>query len=68
MIETDLKRLEELAKQMEASELPLEKALELFQEGVELVKRCTKSIETAELKVKQILESSDGSFTEKPLG
>jgi len=67
MIEQDIKRLDELAKKMEAGDLPLEQALELFNEGVLLVRKCTKTIEEAELKVKQILENSDGSFSEKPL-
>ena len=66
MIETDIKRLDELAKKMEAGDLPLEQALELFNEGVQLVRKCTQTIEAAELKVKQILESQ-GTFTEKPL-
>jgi exodeoxyribonuclease VII small subunit len=67
MIEQDIKRLDELAKKMEAGDLPLEQALELFNEGIQLVRRCTKTIEEAELKVKQILENSDGAFSEKAL-
>ncbi len=66
MIDGDIKRLEELSKQMEQGDLPLEKALELFQEGVALVRSCTLALERAELRVKEILETQNG-FEEKEL-
>jgi len=67
MIEEDIKKLDELAKKMEAGDLALEKSLELFQEGVQLIRKCTKTLEDAELKVKEIIESQDGSLVEKPV-
>ena len=67
MIDADIKKLDELAKKMESGDLPLEKTLELFNEGVELIRKCTKSLEAAELKVKEIVEAESGKFDEKPL-
>lgn len=67
MIEEDIKKLDEIAKKMEAGDVPLEKSLELFHEGVRLIRQCTKHLEDAELKVKEILEEKSGEFTEKPL-
>lgn len=67
MIDEDIKKLDELAKKMEAGDLPLEKTLELFNEGVAMIRKCTKSLEDAELKVKEIVESQAGHFEEKPL-
>ena len=67
MIDQDIKKLDELAKKMEAGELPLEETLKIFNEGVQLIRKCTKTLEDAELKVKEILASSDGNFEEKPL-
>jgi len=67
MIDEDIKKLDELAKKMEAGDLPLEKTLEIFNEGIVLIKKCTQSLENAELKVKEILESQSGIFQEKPL-
>ena len=64
MLETDLKKLEELSKKLESPELPLDEALKLFGEGVELVRACQKRIQEAELKVKEVIEK-DGLLIEK---
>lgn len=66
MIDQDIKKLDELAKKMEAGDLPLEETLKIFNEGVQLVRKCTKTLEEAELRVKEILATSSG-FEEKPL-
>jgi exodeoxyribonuclease VII small subunit len=67
MIDQDLKKLEEISKKMETPELPLEEAMKCFQEGLEIIKRCSSVLEKTELKVKEILASQDGSFEEKNL-
>ncbi len=67
MIDLDLKKLEEISKKMETPELPLEEAMKCFQEGLEIIKRCSSVLEKTELKVKEILASQDGSFEEKNL-
>jgi exodeoxyribonuclease VII small subunit len=67
MIEKDIKSLDELVKKMEGEELPLEDALELFKQGIELVKKCTTTLEKAELRVKEILEAKDGTLSEQDL-
>ncbi len=67
MIDLDLKKLEEISKKMETPELPLEEAMKCFQEGLEIIKRCSSVLEKTELKVKEILASQDGSFEEKIL-
>lgn len=67
MIDQDLKKLEEIAKKMETPELPLEEALKSFQEGLEIIKRCSGVLENAELKVKEILAKQDNSLEEKNL-
>lgn len=64
MLETDLKKLEDLSKKLESSDLPLDEALKLFGEGVELVRACQKRIQEAELKVKEVIEK-DGLLIEK---
>jgi exodeoxyribonuclease VII small subunit len=66
MLEEDIKRLDELTRQMEKGELPLDRSLELFQEGIELVRRCQKILESSELRVKEIL-AQNGSLEEKAL-
>ena len=53
--EASLGELEQIVGKLERGELKLEESLKLFERGVELTKACRKSLETAELKVKQLL-------------
>lgn len=64
MIDDDIKKLDEIAKQMESGSLSLEDSLEFFKTGVELVKACQTKLQKAELKVKEILEKDGGEFHE----
>jgi exodeoxyribonuclease VII small subunit len=64
MIEKEIKELDALVKKMEGEQLPLEEALGLFQKGVDLVKKCSKALDEAELKVKEIIETQPGVFKE----
>ena len=50
--EENLKRLIDLVGQLENDKLPLEKALELYKEGIDLSVDCKKSLESAKLSVK----------------
>ena len=62
--EQSLARLEEIVKQMERGDVPLEQALSLFEEGTGLVGSCTKLLDEAELKVVQLMKGSDGAPVE----
>ena len=42
--ETGLQQLELIVKEMESGELPLERALELFEKGMQLSESCRKAI------------------------
>ena len=53
--EAALNELEQIVGKLERGELKLEESLQLFERGVELTKACRKSLDTAELKVKQLL-------------
>ena len=46
--EVAMKRLEEIVKELEDGQLPLEKSLELFSEGINVSKLCQSSLEDAE--------------------
>ena len=54
-------RLEEIVKRMESGSLPLEEALNLFQEGAALVQLGTKLLDEAELQVAKLGVSADGA-------
>lgn len=52
-----LERLETLAEKMEAGELPLEEAMETYEEGLYLIRFCEQRLEEAELLVEEVDES-----------
>lgn len=53
--EKKLKRLEEIVASMESGDLPLEKSLEYFEEGVKLSKECHQQLNKAEQKVRVLM-------------
>lgn len=50
--EEAMTRLEEIVKYLEGGNAPLDKSLELFEEGVALVKLCNGKLDSAEQKVR----------------
>ncbi|NLM96356.1 MAG: exodeoxyribonuclease VII small subunit [Halanaerobiaceae bacterium] len=58
--EEALKKLEETVKALEDGGLSLDKSLELFTEGVQLVKFCNEELNKAEKKIEMVLESEEG--------
>lgn len=62
--EEALSRLEEIVKAMEGGTVPLDRSLALFEEGVGLVKTCTKMLDGAEQKVKLLQKGEDGTVSE----
>ena len=54
--ETCLDELEKVVKQLESGDLPLERALELFENGVELGNTCRKQLEEAESRVETLIK------------
>ena len=49
--EENLTRLNDIVGQLENDKLPIEKALELYKEGIDLSVDCKKSLESAKLSV-----------------
>ncbi|MBO8137289.1 MAG: exodeoxyribonuclease VII small subunit [Desulfotomaculum sp.] len=60
--EEALARLEEVVKQLEDGELPLDQALELFAEGIKMAKLCNEKLENAEKSISTLLEDQDGGL------
>lgn len=58
--EGSLSELEAIVAKMERGDLPLEESLALFERGMGLTRVCRTSLETAELRVKNLLDA-DGS-------
>ena len=59
--EAALAELEDIVARLERGEMKLEESLKLFERGVALTKACRQSLETAELKVKQLLDTPPAS-------
>lgn len=57
-LEGRLKRLEEIVSALEADDLELERALELFEEGVGHVRKAERILAEAELKVEELLDGT----------
>ncbi len=64
--EQSMKKLEKIVEQLESEDLPLEKALKTFEEGVKLSKECSAKLDETEKKISILVEKKDGKFIEKP--
>jgi exodeoxyribonuclease VII small subunit len=60
-----LQRLEKIVQELEKGEVPLEKSLALFEEGMQLSTSCRKELEEAEGKV-EILLKKNGKLQAEP--
>lgn len=53
-----LQRLEKIVEQLEKGEVPLEQAVQLFEEGMKLSMDCRQELEAAESKVEVLIKKS----------
>lgn len=51
-----LDQLEQVVKELEAGDLPLERSLELFERGMALSETCRKQLEDAETRVEMLIK------------
>jgi exodeoxyribonuclease VII small subunit len=57
--ETGLDELERVVKELEGGDLPLERALALFEQGIGLSETCRKQLQEAETRVEILLKKND---------
>ncbi|MCI0532485.1 MAG: exodeoxyribonuclease VII small subunit [candidate division Zixibacteria bacterium] len=62
-----LRRLEEIAEQLESGDLGLEESLKIFREGVELSRQCTKFLDESETELKRLVRLDGKKFKLEPL-
>lgn len=62
--EGSLESLEKIVEELESKDLPLEKSLEMFEEGVGLYKECKKHLDKVEKKVAKLSESLEEDLIE----
>ena len=66
--ETGLKRLQEVVEKLERQDIPLEEAVNLFEEGMELSRKCARILEVAEERVKVLMRDQEtGKVIERDL-
>ena len=59
-LEKSLSGLEALVEELESGDLPLDKAMQKFEEGVKLTRECQAALREAEQKVEILLQNADG--------
>ncbi|MBV12477.1 MAG: exodeoxyribonuclease VII small subunit [Flavobacteriaceae bacterium] len=60
--ESSLEKLEEIVAELESGDLPLEKSIKAFEEGIKLTRHCQNLLSKAELKIQKLVETNDGSL------
>ncbi|MCU0452273.1 MAG: exodeoxyribonuclease VII small subunit [Bacteroidetes bacterium] len=65
--EEALQRLEAIVDALEQGTVPLDRALELYQEGAVLTKECAERLKTAEQRIMKLSNNADGTFAESSL-
>jgi exodeoxyribonuclease VII small subunit len=64
--ETNLERLDNIVRELEDADLPLEKALQLYEEGMKLSEACQKQLEDAEGRVEILRKRVGGKLVAEP--
>ncbi len=62
--ESALEALETRVRKLEAGELPLEDALTLFEEGIELTRECHEKLDAADQKIVELSRNAEGDVEE----
>ena len=63
-LEKSLADLEALVEELESGDLPLEKAMKKFEDGIRLTRGCQAALKEAEQKVEILLQSAGGEDLE----
>lgn len=64
--EDAMKELETIVQRMERGDLRLEESLNVFERGIALAQQCRVSLETAELKVKNLMDKAEAAAEKTP--
>lgn len=64
--EQALEELESIVQRLQDTELPLDDALALFEEGISLSRSCSARLEEAERKVELLLKDGAGTLSSVP--
>ncbi|MBP3707899.1 MAG: exodeoxyribonuclease VII small subunit [Clostridia bacterium] len=63
--EEAMKKLESIANQLEQNDLELDESVKVFEEGMNLSKKCSEILENAEKKITILLNDGKDNFSEE---
>ena len=63
--EENMKKLEEIAVELEKGDLDLDTSVKKFEEGMNISKECSEMLEKAEKKITMLIKGDDGELTEE---
>ena len=58
--EMAMKQLEQIVQDLETGDMPLEKAIKKFEEGIQISKYCSEKLNASEKKITLLMRDSDG--------
>jgi exodeoxyribonuclease VII small subunit len=58
--EASLEALEQIVQELERGDLPLEKSLDLFEQGIRLSRQCQERLQQAERRIEVLLRDNQG--------
>ena len=58
--ETAMKQLEQIVQDLETGDMPLEKAIKKFEEGIQISKYCSGKLDESEKRITLLMRDSDG--------
>ncbi len=61
-----MKQLEQIVRELEAGELPLESAMKKFEDGIQLSRFCAQKLDETEQRITLLLQDSSGAVQEIP--
>lgn len=64
--EQSLAKLEQIVQRLEEEQIPLERAIDLYAEGQQLIKQCEQRLKAADNRIRQIRETAEGRIEETP--
>ena len=63
--EENMKKLEEIATELEKGDLDLDTSVSKFEEGMKISKECSEMLEKAEKKITMLIKNDDGELAEE---
>ena len=62
-LEDAIRRLELIVQKLEQGDVPLEQAMDLYEEGIAVSRLCTERLTRAELTLKRLSKDAEGRFS-----